>query len=101
MGNLIFDFKVTFFTDVCRQTFLFGCQLTKKGAETPYLIPCWSGDLSKPAILSPHRGKGKTITELMTRISAPFGTIIEPKDGKLLLRPGKRPPPKRISHTSL
>ncbi len=101
MGNLIFDFKVSFFTDVCRQTFLFGCRLTKNGAEAPYLIPCWSGDLSKPAILSPRRGKGKNIAGLMARISAPFGTIIEPKGEKLLLKPGKRPEPKRISYTSL
>ncbi len=101
MGNLIFDFKVSFFTDVCRQTFLFGCRLTKKGAEAPYLLPCWSGDLDKPAPLSPHRGKGKAIAELMRRLCHTFGTQIQPEGEKLLLRPGQRPEAKRISYTSL
>ena len=89
MGNLIFDFKIPFFTEASKQTFLFGATLTKSGAADTHFIPCWSGDFEKPRLLSPRGGKGKAIVDLMRRLSAPFGTRIETEGGRVLVNPGK------------
>jgi poly-gamma-glutamate synthesis protein (capsule biosynthesis protein) len=89
MGNLIFDFKIPFFTEASKQTFLFGATLTKSGAADTHFIPCWSGDFEKPRLLSPRGGEGKAIADLMRRLSAPFGSRIETEGGRVLVKPGK------------
>jgi poly-gamma-glutamate synthesis protein (capsule biosynthesis protein) len=87
MGNLIFDFDIPFFTKASRQAFLFGCRLTKAGAEAPYLIPCASGDFEAPRILSPARGAGRGIAGLMARLSEPLGAKFRASGARLLVRP--------------
>jgi len=89
MGNLIFDFEIPFFTKASKQTVLFGATLTKKGVVDIHFIPCWSGDFEKPRLLSPRRGEGKDIVDLIRRLSTPFGTRIELENGQVLVKPGK------------
>ncbi len=93
MGNLIFDFHIPFFTDSSKQAFLFGCDFTKKGVQDPHLIPCWSGDFEKPALLSPQRGRGKAIASLMHGLCEPLGTRIEIQGERVALIPGEAPEP--------
>ncbi|MDA1000890.1 MAG: CapA family protein [bacterium] len=83
MGNLIFDFKIPFFTEATRETFLFGCRLGGRGATEPYLIPCRSGKFDAPRRLSPHRGEGLHIAEKMRALSAPLGTRLVKDAGRL------------------
>lgn len=87
MGNLIFDFDISFFTEETRDTFLFGCVLTKAGVEEAYLIPATAGAFSKPRIHSPKRGAGRRITEVMETLNEPFGTKIEVEGERVMLLP--------------
>ncbi len=86
-GNLIFDIIEPFFTEATHQTFLFGCTLTKKGVSEPYILPCRCGIGDAPALLSPRRGEGQEIIRFMEKLSEPFGTRLEVKDGRVLLIP--------------
>jgi len=88
MGNLIFDFKIPFFTAASKQTFLFRCTLKKGGVKNPGFVPCWSGDFEKPRILSPRSGKGKDIVELMQGLSEPLGAKIEVRGERVLIKLG-------------
>lgn len=92
MGNLIFDFKIPFFTAASKQTFLFRCTLKKGGVENPGFVPCWSGDFEKPRILSPRSGRGKDIVKLMQSLSEPLGAKIEVRGERVLIRQGKTAP---------
>jgi poly-gamma-glutamate synthesis protein (capsule biosynthesis protein) len=89
MGNLIFDFHIPHFTASSKQTFLFGCTLTKKGVRDPHLIPCWSGDFEKPTLLSPRHGRGKAIAAFMRDLSEPLGTQLEIRGDRVALMPGE------------
>ncbi len=100
MGNLIFDFDIPFFTKASRQAFLFGCKLTKAGAEGCHLIPCASGDFEAPRILSPGRGAGRGIAGLMGRLSEPLGTQIRASGARLLVRPAPPAPPAPPARTA-
>ena len=85
MGNLIFDFEIPFFTDETHDTFLFGCTLTKKGVQKPYLLPVTAGVFSKPRLHSPKRGEGRRITGVMEALNEPFGTKLEVQDERVLI----------------
>ncbi|MEE9276426.1 MAG: CapA family protein [bacterium] len=90
MGNLIFDFDIPFFTPATRQTFLFGCTLSKKGVEDAYLLPCRCGVNAPPTLLSPRRGEGREIGALLARLNAPFGARLAPEGDRIrLLPPGE------------
>ena len=88
MGNLIFDFEIPFFTEATRQTFLFGCTLTKKGALDPYLLPCRIGRGGTPEPLSPRQGPGREVVRIMERLSAPYGARLAAKGERVSLKPG-------------
>ena len=95
MGNLLFDAKadphvVSMFTNATLQTFLFGCTLTKGGVSDPYILPCRCGVDGSPLLLSPHRGAGREIINIMSCLSKPFGTRLEAKGDWVLLIPPAR-----------
>ena len=77
MGNLVFDFAVSFFTAATCQTFLFGCAFTKKGVRDPYLLPCRIGRGGTPELLSPRRGPGGEIVRFLGKLSDPLGTRLK------------------------
>lgn len=83
MGNLIFDFKVPFFTEATRETFLFGCRMDRRGVRAPCLIPCRSGKFDAPRLLTPGRGEGRRIAERMRALSEPLGTKLVRDKGRL------------------
>jgi len=87
MGNLIFDFDIPFFTEATHQTFLFGCALAKGGVRGPYLIPASAGVHAPPRLLSPRRGAGRAIAELVGALSAPLGARVRTRGEKVLLEP--------------
>ncbi len=89
MGNLVFDFDISFFTEATHQTFLFGCALAKGAARDPYLIPCAAGVRKPPALLSPRSGEGREILRLMERLNKPFGTKMKFEGGRARLMPPK------------
>ncbi len=86
-GNLVFDIVEPFFTEATLQTFLFGCTLTKGGVREPYILPCRCGVDGPPVLLSPHRGAGREIIQMMERLCEEFGTRLEPKGDRVLLIP--------------
>jgi hypothetical protein len=72
LGNFIFDIVEPFFTDATLQTFLFGCKLMKGGIRDPYILPCRCGVGDPPKLLSPSRGEGQKIVEMMGSLSKPL-----------------------------
>ena len=86
-GNLIFDEVEPFFTDATLQTFLLGGRMDKDGLSDLHLIPCYCGVGGAPRLLSPKRGEGRVIVEMMQRFSAPYGTEIAVRDGEVSVSP--------------
>ena len=87
MGNLVFDIDVPFFTSATRQTFLFGCTLSRRRAADPHLILCRSAVRNAPRLLSPAGGAGREILRLLERLCAPLGTRLEATGGKVRVLP--------------
>ncbi|MBI4251794.1 MAG: CapA family protein [Candidatus Tectomicrobia bacterium] len=87
MGNLIFDFDIPFFTEATRQTFLFGCTLSRRRAADPHLILCRSAVRNAPRPLSPAGGKGREILRLMERLCAPLGTRLRVERARVRVLP--------------
>ena len=87
MGNLVFDFEVSFFTAATRQTFLFGCAFTKKGVCDPYLLPCRIGRGGTPELLSPRRGPGGEIVKFLEKLSDPLGTRLKIRGDRVAVLP--------------
>ncbi|MBI3129203.1 MAG: CapA family protein [Candidatus Tectomicrobia bacterium] len=87
MGNLLFDFKVPFFTAATRQTFLFGCTLGRREVRDPHLIPCQAGVFAPPRLLPPSGPKGREIVRLVERLCEPLGTRLEVRGGRARVRP--------------
>ena len=88
MGNLIFDFDIPFFTEATKQTFIFGCDLSKKGAKNPYLIPCKNSACEKPKVLDPKKGNGRNILQSINKLNLPFSTKTKIKGSIVKLYPG-------------
>ena len=86
-GNLIFDEIEPFFTDEASQTFLLGGRMDKGGVRDLYLIPCHCGVGGAPRLLSPMRGEGRKIVNMMQKLSAPYGTDISVRDGEVAVSP--------------
>jgi poly-gamma-glutamate synthesis protein (capsule biosynthesis protein) len=87
MGNLIFDYDPSFFTDATRQTFLFGCKMNKTGASNFYALPCRGGKFNAPVPLSPLRGAGRRIFDLLSCLSEPWGTQIRAEKDRIAIIP--------------
>ena len=86
-GNLIFDEVEPFFTDATLQSFLLGGRMDKEGLSDLHLIPCRCGVGGAPKALSPRRGEGREIVDMMQRFSAPYGTEIAIRDGEVTVSP--------------
>lgn len=86
-GNLIFDEVEPFFTDATLQSFLLGGRMDKEGVSDLHLIPCRCGVGGAPRLLSPKRGEGRIIVDMMRQFSAPYGTEIAVKDGEVAVSP--------------
>ncbi len=85
MGNLMFDFEISFFTEETHDTFLFGCALTHAGVKEPYFIPATAGVFSRPRLHSPKRGAGRRIMDVMKTLNEPFGTKFEAQGERVAL----------------
>lgn len=85
MGNLIFDYEIFFFTDATRQTMLFGCTVGKAGVSDCYALPCRSGKFNAPLPLSPLRGEGREIFDLVSRLSKPWGTQMRAEKDRIAI----------------
>ncbi len=99
MGNLIFDYDPTFFTDATRQTFLFGCKLGKSGASGCYVLPCRGGKFNAPVPLSPQRGEGRRICDLLSRLSESLGTRMRADNARIAIIPPKEEHKERIERS--
>ena len=86
-GNLIFDEIEPFFTEATNQTFLLGGRMEEEGVSDLHLIPCRCGVDRAPRLLSPRRGEGRAIVNMMHNFSAPYGTDISIKDGEVAVSP--------------
>ena len=86
-GNLIFDEVEPFFTDATIQSFLLGGRMDKEGLSDLHLIPCRCGVGGAPKPLSPRRGEGREIVDMMKRFSAPYGTEVAVRDGEVAVSP--------------
>ncbi|MDE0332527.1 MAG: CapA family protein [Nitrospinae bacterium] len=86
-GNLIFDEVEPFFTEATLQTFLLGGKMGEKGLSDLHLIPCRCGVGGAPRLLSPKRGEGREIVDMMRKLSAPYGTELSVKDGEVAVSP--------------
>lgn len=74
MGNLLFDIKAPFLTEITHRTFLFGAKMTSDGLSDHYLVPCKTGVDGPPHRLHPEREDGALIVATLRRLSEPFGT---------------------------
>lgn len=86
-GNLIFDEVEPFFTDATLQSFLLGGRMDKEGLSDLHLIPCRCGVGGAPKPLSPRRGEGRKIVDMVQRFSAPYGTEVAVRDGEVAVSP--------------
>jgi poly-gamma-glutamate capsule biosynthesis protein CapA/YwtB (metallophosphatase superfamily) len=74
MGNLLFDIKAPFLTEITHRTFLFGAELTSDGLRGHYCVPCKTGVDCPPRRLHPESEDGALIVANLRRLSEPFGT---------------------------
>lgn len=86
-GNLIFDEVEPFFTEATLQSFLLGGSLDEEGLSDLHLIPCRCGVGGAPKALSPKRGEGRVIVDMMQKFSASYGTDISVRDGEVAVSP--------------
>jgi len=77
MGNLLFDIKAPFLTEVTHRTFLFGARMSRDGLRDCYLLPCLTGVDGPPCQLDPASRDGALIVETLRRLSEPFGTKLQ------------------------
>ena len=87
IGNLIFDEVEPFFTEATLQSFLLGGRLDEEGLGDLHLIPCRCGVGGAPRLLSPKRGEGRAIVDMMQKFSASYGTDISVRDGEVAVSP--------------
>jgi poly-gamma-glutamate capsule biosynthesis protein CapA/YwtB (metallophosphatase superfamily) len=86
MGNLLFDIKAPFLTEITHRTFLFGATITRDGLCDHYLLPCKTGIDGPPRRLHPESADGELIIATLRRLSAPFGTVFEVAGDRVLVR---------------
>jgi poly-gamma-glutamate synthesis protein (capsule biosynthesis protein) len=85
MGNLLFDIKAPFLTEITHRTFLFGATMTGDGLRDHYLLPCKTGVDGPPRRLDPASGDGALIVATLRRLSAPFGTTLQISGDRVLV----------------
>jgi poly-gamma-glutamate synthesis protein (capsule biosynthesis protein) len=77
MGNLLFDIKAPFLTEITHRTFLFGATMTSDGLCDYYLLPCKTGVDGPPRSLHPESEDGALIVATLRRLSEPLGTTLQ------------------------
>ena len=85
MGNLLFDIKAPFLTEITHRTFLFGANMTSGGLRDYYLLPCKTGVDGPPQRLHPESGDGALIVATLRRLSEPFGTTLQVAGDRVLV----------------
>jgi poly-gamma-glutamate synthesis protein (capsule biosynthesis protein) len=85
MGNLLFDIKAPFLTEITHRTFLFGATMTSDGLCDYYLLPCKTGVDEPPYLLHPESNDGTVIVTTLKRLSAPFGTTLQIAGDRVLV----------------
>lgn len=85
MGNLLFDIKAPFLTEITRRTFLFGATMTKDGLCDYRLLPCKTGVDGPPRHLHPDSEDGALIVATLRRLSEPFGTTLQVAGDRVLV----------------
>jgi hypothetical protein len=85
MGNLLFDIKAPFLTEITHRTFLFGANMTSGGLRDYYLLPCKTGVDGPPQRLHPESGDGALIVATLRRLSEPFGTTLQVAGDRVLI----------------
>jgi len=89
MGDLIFDYSPTFFTNATRQIFLFGHILDRASISKLHALPCRGGKFNAPAFLSPLRNEVPRIINLLSKLIDPFGTQFRSEKGRVAIIPPK------------
>lgn len=90
MGNLLFDIKVPFLTEVTHRTFLFRATVAGSGLQDCELVCARAGVVGRydPATrLAPASDEGRMIVEALRRTSAPFRTRLDVLDDRIRVRP--------------
>ena len=85
MGNLLFDIKAPFLTEITHRTFLFGATMSRSGLRDFYLLPCRTGVDGPPHQLNPGSQEGELIVTTLRRLSGPFGTKLRVAGGRVLV----------------
>lgn len=85
MGNLLFDIKAPFLTEVTHRTFLFGATMTDDGLCDCYLLPCKTGVDGPPSRLHPESEEGALIVATLERLSERFGTKLQVSGDRVLV----------------
>ncbi len=85
MGNLLFDIKASFLTEITQLTFLFGATMASDGLHDCYLLPCKTGVDRPPHQLDPESTEGALIVATLRRLSEPFGTKFEVVGDRVLV----------------
>ena len=85
MGNLRFDIKAPFLTEITHRTFLFGAELSAHGLSDCYFLPCRTGVDGPPCRLSPASDDGAMIVSTLRRLSEPFETSLNVVDDRVLV----------------
>ncbi len=86
MGNLVFDIKAPFLTEITHRTFLFGATMTRDGLRDHYLLPCKTGVDGPPCRLDPRSVDGAPIVATLRRLSEPFGTTLQVAGERVLVQ---------------
>ena len=85
MGNLLFDIKAPFLTEITHRTFLFGATMTSDGLCDYSLLPCKTGVDGPPCLLHPESDDGALIVATLRRLSEPFGTTFRIAGDRVLV----------------
>lgn len=85
MGNLLFDIKAPFLTEITHRTFLFGATMTSSGLRDCYLLPCKTGVDGPPQRLLPDSEDSALIVATLRRLSEPFGTTLQVAGDRVLV----------------
>ena len=85
MGNLLFDIKAPFLTEITHRTFLFGATMASDGLCDYYLLPCKTGVDGPPCLLHPESNDGALIIAALRRLSEPFGTTLRVAGDRVLV----------------
>ena len=85
MGNLLFDIKAPFLTEITHRTFLFGATMASDGLCDYYLLPCKTGVDEPPCLLHPESKDGALIVATLKRLSEPFGTTLRVAGDRVLV----------------